>query len=286
MAQFTFDYTATTTTTVKRLLANAGVSHRLFKRLIDQRLVTIAGRSVQNIELHPGQTVTFTLPEDAGVTPAFGAFEVAFENANWLVVNKPAGLSSVPGPATPNDSLLNRAAGYLIKQGYANAQPAIITRLDRDTTGLVLIAKHPFAQGRLDQMGRAGQPEKHYFALVTGRMPESGGYISAPLGPAADGIHQMVRADGKMARTVYRVVTRQANTTLLELHLLTGRTHQIRVHMAQVGHPLFGDELYGGPATQLPAQALIAAKLEFKDPFTDEIIKVALDYPAKWVCIN
>ncbi|WP_127850112.1 RluA family pseudouridine synthase [Lacticaseibacillus hulanensis] len=285
MQNFTFSTSATKETTVKRLLADFGVSHRLFKRLLDSGSIKLEGKKTGNVTVHPGQSVTFTLIQDKAVTPSSGHLDVVFENANWLVVNKPAGLSSVPGPANPEDSLLNRAAGYLVDAGFAGAQPAIITRLDRDTVGLVLIAKHAFAQGRLDQLGPAAKLDKYYLALVSGVLPETSGAIIKPLGAAPDGIHQEVRADGKIARTNYKVVRRGQQTTLVELHLLTGRTHQIRVHMASILHPLVGDALYGGPTDRLTGQALIAARLEFADPFTGEQIKVSLPWPKFWAVV-
>jgi RluA family pseudouridine synthase len=280
--QFTFSQTAQTDTTVKRLLASVGVSHRLFKRLVDGRCIRLQQRVVGNVPVAAGATVTFVLPEETGVTPSTNPIDVVFENDNWLVVNKPALLSSVPGPANPADSLLNRIAGYLEAAGYHQPQPAIITRLDRDTRGLVLAAKHPFAQGRLDQLGSAAQVDKRYTALVTGNLPEIWGSIRRPLGQATDGIHQEVRRDGKPARTDYRVLERATDASLLELHLLTGRTHQIRVHMASAGHPLIGDALYGGPTTRQTGQALMATALTFVDPFTNKAHKITTEFPTEW----
>ncbi len=280
--EFTFTETATRETTVKRLLAEAGVSHRLFSRLAAGHHIQLNGRTVQNVAVRAGQTVTFTLPHDGHMVTSDGPLDVRLETDNWLIVIKPNGLSSVPGPANPTDSLVNRVAGYLTRGGYVGVQPAVITRLDRDTAGLVLVAKHPFAQGRLDQLGTAAQLEKQYLALASGRMPETWGRIEKPLGRAADGIHQEVQREGKQSRTDYEVLQRGANATLLSLHLLTGRTHQIRVHLASCGHPLLGDTLYGGPVDQLQGQALVAAELAFTDPFTNDRLHVKVAAPETW----
>nr|WP_225354133.1 RluA family pseudouridine synthase [Lacticaseibacillus saniviri] len=204
-----------------------------------------------------------TLPEQGGITPNQGELKVVYEDKNWLVIDKPAGLTSVPGPSRPDDSVLNRVAGYLITQGKIAPQPAIMTRLDRDTTGLVLVAKHVLAQGWLDQLGVNKQVTKRYLALAVGHLPQQSGTFDQPLGMAEDGIHRMVRADGQQALTQYRVLQESAHYSLVELNLVTGRTHQIRVHMAHAGHPLVGDPLYGETIPALQHQALLAYQLTF-----------------------
>ena len=283
---FQFQQTATTETTVKRLLDRFGVSHRLFMQLRDDQLITMNGRHVGNVAMHPGQTVTFELPEEGGVTIAHGTLNIMYEDANWLIVDKPTQLASVPGPSNPDASLLNFVAGYLQQQGHENPSPAIMTRLDRDTRGLVLIAKHGFAQGRLMRMGDAAQLDKRYLAVASGIIPEQWGIVQAPLGRSADGIHQEIRLDGKAARTDYDVLQRGQVATLVRCHLLTGRTHQIRVHLASLGHPLVGDTLYDGLKREDNAgQALIAVKLSFRDPFTNQDISVSLPQPPEFTAL-
>lgn len=275
--RFTFEYQADTPTTVKRLLARHGVSHRLFIKLLAARAITVAGQPTGNRELAAGAKVRFSLPADQPVPPSAGPIVVVQELPNWLIVNKPAGLASVPGPSNPTDSLVNRAAGYLTQQGITGAQPAIMTRLDRDTTGLVLIAKHPYAQGRLDASDTA--VTKTYLALIHGTLTPPAGRIALPLGKAADGIHREVRADGQPAVTDYDTVRTGHGYSLLRLSLVTGRTHQIRAHLAYLGHPLVGDALYGGDTSVASQQLLQATTLAFRDPFSGQQVKAALPAP-------
>lgn len=280
---FSFTTTAAHDTTVKRALAELGVSHRLLKKLLDAGAVQV-GTQVQtrNRAVKKGARVRFTLPDEGTVLPNSNPIAVVKDLDNWLIVNKPAGLTSVPGPSSPDDSLLNRAAGWLVEnQGLKHPQPAIITRLDRDTTGLVLMAKHAFAQGRLDALGVNAQLTKHYLAVVAGVLPETG-RIDLPLAKAADGIHREVAEDGQAAVTEYEVVQQGAKAALVRVHLLTGRTHQIRAHFAYLGHPVVGDALYGGDTSQFEAQLLQASELSFVDPFTNQTIAASLPMPEAW----
>lgn len=279
--QFTFTYRATQATTVKRLLAEQGVSHRLLRKLYDASAVQVNGIAVHNVALLEGDVVTFALPPETGISISSGALAVVAENANWLIVNKPTGLASVPGPSNPSDSLLNRVAGYLLQAGYAGPAPAIITRLDRDTTGLVLVAKHSYAQGRLDALGVNHQVEKRYLAVVGGTV-EASGRIDLPLAKAADGIHREVRADGQSALTEFTRVAQGPHAALVRVHLVTGRTHQIRAHFAHLGHPVVGDGLYGGDTSHYQTQLLQASELSYNDPFTDTRMSAVLPMPPAW----
>lgn len=279
--QFTFTYRAAQATTVKRLLAQQGVSHRLLKKLFDASAVRVNGAVVRNAALPAGTAVTFSLPPETGIVASAGPLTVVAENANWLIVNKPAGLASVPGPSNPDDSLLNRTAGYLERAGIVGPGPAVITRLDRDTTGLVLVAKHSYAQGRLDALGVNAQVEKRYLAVVSGTL-EASGHIDLPLAKAADGIHREVRADGQAAQTDFTRVVQGPHAALVRVHLLTGRTHQIRAHFASQGHPVVGDALYGGDTSRYHTQLLQASELSFSDPFTNARMSAVLPMPAAW----
>lgn len=277
---FGFELTASNQTTAKRLLAGVGVSHRLWQKIVRANLLWVAGVRGGNQPVVPGTVVRFELPPATGLAPNSGSLRIVADLADWLIIDKPAGLSSVPGPSTPTDSVANRAAGWLVAQGYTGPQPAVMTRLDRDTTGLVLVAKHPWAQGRLDASD--SRLDKIYRGVVVGHPSPAADTIRLPLKKAADGVHMVPDPAGLDAETSYQVVAETAEMSLVAFRLHTGRTHQIRVHMQAVGTPLVGDPLYGQPTPAFSHQLLQAARLTFTDPFDGQTHTFALPVPVKW----
>ncbi len=278
---FEFSYPVDRATTVKRRLAAEGVSHRLLAKLFAAGAVRKNGQVTGNQPVLPGDEVGFTMLTQPLIVQSHQPLVVVKETRDWLIVDKSVGMASVPGPSDPTHSLLNAAAGYLAEQGVTAPQPAVITRLDRDTCGLVLLAKHPFAQGKLDQLGVDATVTKIYRAVVEGQLDPPAGRIDRPLAKAPDGIHRRVDPAGVRAVTDYRTLTLGATTSLVEARLETGRTHQIRVHFASLGHALVGDPLYGqGEAGA--HQLLQASKLAFTDPFSAGVIEAELPLPEEF----
>lgn len=272
--------------TLKKFLAARGVSHRLMGKIRRQKgAVLVDGKKVPfGTVLHQNKQVTLVLPEEKPVIKIAASpkpIEVLYEDANWLLVAKPAGLTSVPGPSNREDTLVNRVKYYLERNGRKNVVPHIITRLDRYTSGVVLLAKHSFAQGLIDKQVSNHEFDKRYYAIVAGQITKQHGLIEAPLKRKEGENFQIVSPDGRQAITEYWLKANLAGGSLVEVKLHTGRTHQIRVHFQSKGHPLLGDELYKGPLDMgIERQALHAYHLAFNDPFTNKRLVVEAPLPS------
>lgn len=272
--------------TLKKFLAARGVSHRLMGKIRRQKgAVLVDGKKVPfGTVLHQNEQVTLVLPEEKPVIKIAASpkpIEVLYEDANWLLVAKPAGLTSVPGPSNREDTLVNRVKYYLERNGRKNVVPHIITRLDRYTSGVVLLAKHSFAQGLIDKQVSNHEFDKRYYAIVAGQVTKQHGLIEAPLKRKEGENFQIVSPDGRQAITEYWLKANLAGGSLVEVKLHTGRTHQIRVHFQSKGHPLLGDELYKGPLDMgIERQALHAYHLAFNDPFTNKRLVVEAPLPS------
>jgi 23S rRNA pseudouridine1911/1915/1917 synthase len=254
----------------------AAPSRAAAQRLIDAGAVTVGGRSrPKNHRLTPGDEVAVAPAEEEPAATREVPFEVVFEDDYLLVVDKPAGVVIHPAPGhrgpTLAQALAGRAAG-----GADPERAGIVHRLDRDTSGLLIVARSEEAHAALRRMMRARQIVREYLALVGGRPAAESGTIEAPIG--RDRIRRTVvstRTDRpRAAVTHFRVLERLPQTTLLRVRLETGRTHQIRAHMAAIGHPVCGDRHYGGAncgkKIGLERQFLHAAGLMFSHPFSGE----------------
>ncbi|WP_286231258.1 RluA family pseudouridine synthase [Neobacillus mesonae] len=234
--------------------------------------ILVNGEAVNvRYKLQTGDELTVIFPPE---TPSEGAkgedvpLSILFEDEFILVVNKPAEMNTIPSREHPSGSLANALVGYYDKLGFC-AAPHIVTRLDRNTSGIVLVAKHRHVHHLFSLMQRKGLVHRTYEAFASGVILETSGTITAPIGRKGDSIiEREVRDDGQYACTHYRALQRHHSFTRVELRLETGRTHQIRVHMAFLGHPLVGDDLYGGPiSTVIQRQALHCKKINFIHPF-------------------
>ncbi len=223
--------------------------------------------------VHAGQVVSILCDDKTGsdIVPFDGPVDILYEDDDLLAVDKPAGLTVHPCAGNWEDSLGARLVCYYRKTGLkADFHP--VHRLDKGTSGLMVVAKHPAAQHALTAALHSGGFLREYLAVCEGRPSPAAGVIDAPLGRTEESyIRQCVRPDGKSARTHYEVVGSNNRFSLLRLVLETGRTHQIRVHMAYIGHPLAGDFLYGTEDAELISRpALHSARLELTQPFTGE----------------
>ena len=271
--------------TVRRFLSDRGLSHRVLSRINHHEgQVRVDGRKVrlQEVVDEPA-TVTVILPPeqpDENVPPSMKSLTLLAADENWLVIDKPAGVTSVPGPHDRRDTLVNRVKGYLVQQGARDLVPHVITRLDRFTSGVTLVARHRVAQGLINPQVERHTLRKEYLAVVQGTLPDDHGLFDGPLERQPGTNRQWVSATGKPAQTEYWVTARFSAATQVRVRLHTGRTHQIRAHFAAAGYPLLGDELYGGATALINRQALHAQVLGFTDPFTGQNVTYRAPLPA------
>ncbi|WP_270654072.1 RluA family pseudouridine synthase [Streptococcus gordonii] len=231
-----------------------------------------------------GDKVTIDIPKEEGfesLDAISRKLEVVFEDDHFLILDKPAGVASIPS-VNHSNTMANYVKAYFIDSGYENHQVHIVTRLDKDTSGLMLFAKHGYAHARLDKQLQKRAIEKRYLALVKGDgLLEKEGEIIAPIARDEDSIiTRRVAKGGKYAHTSYKVIEQFGNIYLVDIHLHTGRTHQIRVHFSHIGFPLLGDDLYGGSLSEgISRQALHCHTLKFYNPFSGEEIGRASPLP-------
>lgn len=270
-------------TLLRRVLGLSGTVLRRIKWLEDG--ITLDGERV-NVRrtVREGQTlsVRLTAPSrTSGMLPREGALEVVFEDRDLIVLNKTAGVPVHPGPGHYDDTLGN----FLIHYYDLCSEPADfhpVHRLDKGTSGLIVVAKHPYAQEKLRGQLHTGDFRRSYLAVCDGVPDPPAGTIDAPLGPVEDSlIQRQIRPDGSPARTHYQVLSTHGSRALVSLELETGRTHQIRVHMASIGCPLTGDFLYGTENTALiPRPALHSAALHLTHPVTGAALSLTAPLPA------
>nr|WP_241865036.1 RluA family pseudouridine synthase [Lacticaseibacillus kribbianus] len=244
-----------------------------------------------DFRLRPGDVVRIQLAPEVPVdtvVPTPGPLDIVYEDPYLLVVNKPAGVASIPDAAKGNDSMANFVKAYLQASGAESATIHVVTRLDRDTSGLMLFAKHGFVHSLLDRQLHSKDLIKHYLAVVQGAaaLPPHG-WLVLPIGRTQEFyMKRGVVVGGKPSVTEYRVLDRtdRAATVLVALH--TGRTHQIRVHFAAIGHPLCGDNLYGGDRTLIGRQALHCATLDFWHPLLHTKLHLTAALPSDMVSLG
>lgn len=262
------------------------LSSNLIRSLKKDGRIHLNGHSVHtNAVIHEGDLIELYLPEESSdqLVPEKIDFEVLYEDANILVINKPAGIPVHPTFNYKSGTLANAVMYYWQSKGVTHRFRAM-SRLDKDTSGIILIALNLYAYNRLSTQQVNNGIGKKYMTIVHGQVLHDEGEIHLPIGRKAQSIiEREVRADGQEAITHYKVVERFAESTLLEVQLVTGRTHQIRVHFSHIGHPLVGDDLYGGKQETIKRQALHASSLTFNHPRTDVEIEITSSIPTDMI---
>lgn len=259
-------------------------SARMRNRIKREKLVYLNDQQTPGwIPVSPGDTITIRLPEETSdFVPESIPISIVYEDDSLLIINKQPGLVVHPTKGHPQHTLANGIMKYMLDSGQ-NFKIRFMNRLDMDTSGIVAVAKNSHCQASFMRQGQAGQVEKRYLAIVKGLVESDQGTIDLPIGkPDPDRVERWVMEDGAPSITHYRVLERyEAGYSLVELTLETGRTHQIRVHMAYIGYPIVSDHLYGETNPFLiERQALHAAKLALAHPVTGKPLTFEASLPA------
>ena len=261
-----------------------GLTRSAAQKLLERGAATLDGKPVRkNDRPAPGQVVVVRLPdpEPIGLIPQNIPLDVVYEDGDVVVVNKPVGLVVHPAPGHPDGTLVNallhHCGGSLSGVG-GELRPGIVHRIDRDTSGLIIAAKNDAAHQALAAQLADHTLARTYEAVAAGSFREDAGTVDAPIGRCLSDRKKMaVVPNGKRAVTHWEVLERFPGLTHVRCRLETGRTHQIRVHMAHLGHPIYGDTVYGGkkPVPGLTGQCLHAVGLRFVHPRTGETVELS-----------
>ena len=276
------------------LSADGALTRSQAARLIAEGRVRVNGKpAAKSARLSGGETVTVDVPQlrETALPPQDIPLDVVYEDDDVIVVNKPTGLVVHPAPGHPDGTLVNALlhhCGDSLSGIGGEKRPGIVHRIDRDTSGLIIAAKNDTAHLALSAQLKDHSLSRTYECLVTGNMKQDSGTVDAPIGrSSADRKKMAVVPTGRRAVTHWEVVARYPGVTHLRCRLETGRTHQIRVHMAYIGHPILGDTVYGAkkPVPGLTGQCLHATGLRFIHPRTGEPVELHCPLPPEFTAM-
>ena len=276
------------------LSADGALTRSQAARLIAEGRVRVNGKpAAKSARLSGGETVTVDVPQlrETALPPQNIPLDVVYEDDDVIVVNKPTGLVVHPAPGHPDGTLVNALlhhCGDSLSGIGGEKRPGIVHRIDRDTSGLIIAAKNDAAHLALSAQLKDHSLSRTYECLVTGNMKQDSGTVDAPIGrSSADRKKMAVVPTGRRAVTHWEVIARYPGVTHLRCRLETGRTHQIRVHMAYIGHPILGDKVYGAkkPVPGLTGQCLHATGLRFVHPRTGEPVELHCPLPPEFTAM-
>ena len=261
------------------------LSRTYVQKLITDGYITVNDRKVKaGLKLNAGDKLTIIIPPapPSPLSPEAIPLNIIYEDDDLLVIDKPAGLTIHPAPGHPSHTLVNALLSRFpdLPDTGDSLRPGIVHRLDKDTTGVMVVAKNSAAQANLMSQFKAHSVVKAYLALVKGHLTPENGVIEASIGRDPCNRKRMaVVTEGKEARTQYQVIKYIGGYTLLEVRPETGRTHQIRVHLSAISYPVVGDTTYGVKSAYVPRQFIHASRLGFYLPSTGEYVEFTSELP-------
>lgn len=273
------------------LAESAEITRSRVAALMAEGHVTIDGavETKPGTKVKPGQSIVLTIPAPKPATPIAQEIPltILYQDEDLAVVFKPCGMVVHPAAGNEDGTLVNALLHHLdhLSGIGGELRPGIVHRLDKDTSGLLLVAKNDQSQLALSRQLQERQMEKHYRALVEGNFREDSGRVDQPIARSKRDRKKMaIDPEGRPSITEWRVLARGRNVTLLDVHILTGRTHQIRVHMKSLGHPVCGDPIYGsGKGAKVLRLMLHACSLTFTHPRTGERMTFTAPLPEEFL---
>jgi len=270
---------------LKEFLRKSGLSLTLRRRIKHNGVITRNGTPINwNEAVFDQDQITVSWPLDNKLKPIPMDLAIAYEDSTLLVIDKPPGIMVHPTARQDDITIANGVLHHYRESGQScDFHP--VHRLDRQTSGLLLLAKNAYIHHLLSGKG-IKHVQRSYQAIVTGQPQPSAGTINAPIGRKPGSIiERVISPCGQEAVTDYRLISGTAAASLMQISLRTGRTHQIRVHFSHIGHPLLGDDLYGGCTELINRQALHAGKLAFNHPITSEPLTIHSPLPADMLSV-
>lgn len=272
---------------------NQDISRSMLQKLLKDNQVTVNGKSVsKSYKVNTGDEILLEIPEpvELDVLPEDIPIEIVFEDDDLLVVNKPKGMVVHPAAGNYNGTLVNALLFHCkgrLSSINGVIRPGIVHRIDKNTSGLLIVAKTDKAHAGLADQIKAHTFTREYQAVICGRLKDSNGTIEAPIGRHPVDRKKMCVTDknSKEARTEYTVLDEFNGYSHIKLKLYTGRTHQIRVHMSYVGHPIYGDDVYGKSSKLCEGQCLHAKKIGFVHPISGKYLEFDSELPEYFVTV-
>lgn len=272
----------------KYISENTDYSRELITKMIKEGFILVNGKTIKpsyKVKLEDTILIDETYKIDSDIVPTEMGLNIVYEDEDIMVINKPSGLVVHPGNGNYDNTLVNGLMYYTdnLSDIGGSERVGIVHRLDKDTSGLMLVAKSNKAHEILADDFKNKRVHREYYALLIGKFPSDTAYIDAPIGRSKTNFNKMeVRSDGKQAKTNLKVLKRYKDYTLVSLVLETGRTHQIRVHMAYIGYPVFNDPVYVNKKSTSFGQFLHSKNIRFTHPITKKEMEFTSDLPEEF----
>ncbi len=272
----------------KYLATNTEYSRELITKMLKENYITVNGKSIKpsyKTKINDEIEISDDYKVEVDINPVKMDLNIVYEDDDVMVIDKPSGLVVHPGNGNHDNTLVNGLMYYTeeLSDLGGSERVGIVHRLDKDTSGLMLVCKSNKAHEILAEDFKYKRVYREYYALLIGRFPSNTAFIDAPIGRSKTNFNKMeVRSDGKPARTNLKVLKRYKDYTLVSLVLETGRTHQIRVHMAYIGYPIYNDPVYQNKKTTEFGQFLHSKVIRFTHPITKEVLEFESDLPKEF----